>query len=73
MAMHLQLGFELGELEAEFAEQCCFEAGALAVTLSNAREDRDEEAVLEPGPGRSGCGRRPVSKRYSMRLTAHPH
>jgi ribosomal protein L11 methyltransferase len=51
MAMHLQLGFELGELEAEFAEQCCFEAGALAVTLSNAREDRDEEAVLEPDPG----------------------
>ena len=51
MAMHLQLGFELGELEADFAEQCCFEAGAVAVTLSNAGEDRDEEAVLEPAPG----------------------
>lgn len=51
MAMHLQLGFELGQLEADFAEQCCFEAGALAVTLRNALEDRDDQAVLEPDPG----------------------
>lgn len=49
--MHLQLGFELGQLEADFAERCCFEAGALAVTLSNAHDDRDDQAVLEPDPG----------------------
>lgn len=49
--MHLQLMFELGTLDADFAEQCCFDAGALAVTLRNAGDDRDEQAVLEPAPG----------------------
>lgn len=49
--MHLQLCFELGQLDADFAEQSCFEAGAHAVTLSNAREHRAEQAVLEPAPG----------------------
>jgi ribosomal protein L11 methyltransferase len=51
MAKHLQLGFELGAHTADVAEQCCFELGALAVTLSNARAERDDQAVLEPGPG----------------------
>ena len=43
----LELTFDLGALPAERAEEACFEAGALAVTLVDARDD----AVLEPAPG----------------------
>jgi ribosomal protein L11 methyltransferase len=43
----LEITFELGELDAEDAEGACFAAGALSVTLSDARDD----AVLEPAPG----------------------
>jgi ribosomal protein L11 methyltransferase len=45
--MYLELSFELGSLDAEAAEQVCFERGALAVTLTDARDD----PVLEPRPG----------------------
>lgn len=41
------LSFELGALDLERAEDACFECGALAVTLSDCRDD----AVLEPLPG----------------------
>jgi len=41
------LAFDLGALAAEDAEAACFAAGALSVTLSDARDD----AVLEPAPG----------------------
>jgi ribosomal protein L11 methyltransferase len=43
----LELTFDLGALPAERAEEACFAAGALAVTLVDARDD----AVLEPAPG----------------------
>jgi len=43
----LAVSFELGALDAERAEQLCFDSGALAVTLSDTRDD----AVLEPAPG----------------------
>jgi ribosomal protein L11 methyltransferase len=43
----LQLRFDLGQVAAEAAEDACFVAGALAVTLGDARDD----AVLEPAPG----------------------
>ena len=43
----ITLSFELGPLPAEAAETACFESGALAVTLLDARDD----AVLEPAPG----------------------
>jgi ribosomal protein L11 methyltransferase len=43
----LAVSFELGALDAERAEQLCFDCGALAVTLSDTRDD----AVLEPAPG----------------------
>ena len=44
---HLELSFELAELDPERAEAACFGHGALSVTLSDARDD----AVLEPRPG----------------------
>lgn len=43
----LTLDFELGGLAAQRAEDICLAAGALAVTLSDARD----EPVLEPAPG----------------------
>ncbi len=43
----LTLSFDLGSLDADAAEAACFAAGAMAVTLSDARDD----AVLEPAPG----------------------
>jgi len=43
----LELGFNLGPLDSQAAEDACFAAGALSVTLSDARDD----AVLEPTPG----------------------
>ncbi len=43
----LQLTFEVAGLDAERAEGACLAAGALSVTLSDARDD----AVLEPAPG----------------------
>ncbi len=43
----LTLNFELGALAAQRAEDACVGAGALAVTLSDARD----EPVLEPAPG----------------------
>ncbi|HEX9138661.1 MAG TPA: 50S ribosomal protein L11 methyltransferase [Steroidobacteraceae bacterium] len=43
----LAVSFELGALDADRAEQLCFDSGALAVTLSDTRDD----AVLEPAPG----------------------
>lgn len=44
---HLELSFELGELQPEAAEAVCRDCGALAVTLSAA----DSEQVFEPWPG----------------------
>lgn len=43
----LSLSFELGGLDLQRAEDACFDCGALAVTLSDCRDD----AVLEPLPG----------------------
>ncbi len=43
----LELTFDLGALDPDAAEQACFDAGALSVTFSDARDD----AVLEPAPG----------------------
>jgi ribosomal protein L11 methyltransferase len=43
----LALSFDLGALNAEQAEQACFDTGALSVTLVDSRD----EAVLEPAPG----------------------
>jgi ribosomal protein L11 methyltransferase len=43
----LALSFELGAVDPDLAESVCFAAGALAVTLADARDD----AVLEPAPG----------------------
>ena len=43
----LNLSFDLGELDLQRAEAACFDCGALAVTLSDSRDD----AVLEPLPG----------------------
>jgi ribosomal protein L11 methyltransferase len=43
----LTVEFELGALSAQRAEEACLAAGALSVTLSDARDD----AVLEPKPG----------------------
>ena len=43
----LQLTFDLEAIDASLAEDACFAAGALSVTLSDARDD----AVLEPAPG----------------------
>lgn len=44
---HLALTFDLDSRDPEVAEDACFEAGASAVTLTDARDD----AVLEPAPG----------------------
>jgi ribosomal protein L11 methyltransferase len=44
---YLALSFELQDLDAQHAEDSCLAAGALAITLSDARD----EAVLEPAPG----------------------
>jgi ribosomal protein L11 methyltransferase len=43
----LALSFPLGHRDAQSAESACFEAGALAVTLTDIRDD----PVLEPAPG----------------------
>lgn len=43
----LAVSFELGGLDPDRAEAACFEAGALAITFSDTRDD----AVLEPAPG----------------------
>jgi ribosomal protein L11 methyltransferase len=47
MADYLELSFDLGALPAEFAEEACFAAAALSVTLVDAQDD----PVLEPKPG----------------------
>ncbi|HEY1491662.1 MAG TPA: 50S ribosomal protein L11 methyltransferase [Steroidobacteraceae bacterium] len=47
MADYLELSFDLGALEAGFAEEACFAAAALSVTLVDAQND----PVLEPKPG----------------------
>jgi ribosomal protein L11 methyltransferase len=44
---HLALSFPLGPRDAQSAEAACFEAGALAVTLTDLQDD----PVLEPAPG----------------------
>jgi ribosomal protein L11 methyltransferase len=44
---YLELSFELGALDAEAAENACFECGATAVTFCDTRDD----PVLEPAPG----------------------
>jgi ribosomal protein L11 methyltransferase len=44
---HLELSFELGTLDPDAAEAACFESGALAITLTDTRDD----PVLEPAPG----------------------
>jgi len=43
----LELTFDLGAIAAQAAEEACFAVGALAVTLTDARDD----PVLEPAPG----------------------
>jgi len=43
----LQLSFDLGELDPNWAEAICFEAGATSVTFVDAHDD----PVLEPLPG----------------------
>jgi ribosomal protein L11 methyltransferase len=43
----IELSFELRDLEAEAAEEACFECGATSVTYSDMRDD----PVLEPAPG----------------------
>ncbi len=43
----LQLTFDLDALDCDSVEAACFAAGALSMTLSDARDD----AVLEPAPG----------------------
>jgi len=43
----LALSFPLGRRDAQSAESACFEAGALAVTLTDLHDD----PVLEPAPG----------------------
>ena len=43
----LELSFELGTLDAEFAEGACFDCGATSVTFTDTRDD----PVLEPAPG----------------------
>jgi ribosomal protein L11 methyltransferase len=43
----LALSFPLGRRDAQSAESACFEAGALAVTLTDCQDD----PVLEPAPG----------------------
>jgi ribosomal protein L11 methyltransferase len=47
VASFLTLSFELGSLDPQAAETACFELGARAVTLADARDD----PVLEPLPG----------------------
>lgn len=44
---YLSISFPLADLDAAMAEAACFDTGALAVTLSDQRDD----AVLEPAPG----------------------
>jgi ribosomal protein L11 methyltransferase len=44
---YLELSFDLGALDAEAAENACFECGASSVTFSDMRDD----PVLEPAPG----------------------
>ena len=44
---YLALSVDLGGADPEAAEQACFEAGALSVTLTDAADD----AILEPKPG----------------------
>jgi ribosomal protein L11 methyltransferase len=52
MVDYLELAFDLRGLDAEAVEAACFEAGALAVTFTNAAgNDANEGAVLEPQPG----------------------
>lgn len=43
----LSITIDLDQLDADSAERACFAAGALAVTLT----DRRDDAVLEPAPG----------------------
>ncbi len=54
MAMHLELSFELGQLDADSAETACFDSGALAVTLSDARERSRVGAYSSPTRARCG-------------------
>lgn len=44
---YIELSFELRDLDAEIAENACFESGATSVTFSDLRDD----PVLEPAPG----------------------
>lgn len=43
----IELTFELRGLDAEVAEEACFECGATSVTFTDMRDD----AILEPAPG----------------------
>lgn len=43
----LSIQFDLDQLDPDVAEAACFAAGALAVTLT----DRRDDAILEPAPG----------------------
>jgi len=43
----IELSFELRDLDAEVAEDACFECGATSVTFTDLRDD----PVLEPAPG----------------------
>ncbi len=47
MAAWLALSFDIAGLDPEVAEEACFGAGALSVTLTDAADD----AILEPRPG----------------------
>jgi ribosomal protein L11 methyltransferase len=47
----LTLSFDLGSLDPQAAETACFELGARAVTLTDARNDPACHPVLEPLPG----------------------
>lgn len=47
MSAWLALSLDLEGLDPEVAEEACFEAGAVSVTLTDAADD----AVLEPAPG----------------------
>jgi ribosomal protein L11 methyltransferase len=54
MPDYLELAFDLEALDAEAAEEACFGAGALSVTLLDAQDD----PVLEPAPGEVRLWRR---------------
>ncbi|MGC4028839.1 MAG: 50S ribosomal protein L11 methyltransferase [Steroidobacteraceae bacterium] len=68
MSAWLALSLDLAGLDPEIAEEACFEAGAVSVTLADAADD----AILEPRPGEVRLWPQTVLKALFPAETAGP-